>query len=85
MGFIWECLHFDLYSRMSSPYIPDGAHLLIFDVTVTWSSPWDNALYCSSLSMVTSQSFHSDFMTPGGMGETCEVISSVLSQGRAVR
>lgn len=44
MGFIWECLYFDWYSRMSSPSIPDGG-LLLFDVTVTWSSPWDNALY----------------------------------------
>lgn len=36
----------------------------------------------SQCSRMTSQSFHSDFMTLGGIGEIYEVIAAVLSQGR---
>lgn len=47
--------------------------------TVTWSTPWGTAacpvtVPTSRCSKMTSQSFHSDFMTLGGMGELCEVI-----------
>lgn len=83
-----QCLHHGLHlgmsplwfsSGMSSARISYGELFWSLMYTVTWSTPWGTAacpvtVPASCCSQMTSQSFHSGFMTLGRMGVLCEVI-----------